>query len=243
MSDTSLLRTLLVSFSLPLRGKEISRWRGAFIELSGRREDLLHNHNGEGYHYRYPLVQYRVRNGKAAVLAYNEGITAVQQTLSQNAWQLRWEGEPIDLDMDSLEVKEYELNMLERPRTYKLYRWVGLNSEKYEAWNQTSSLKKRLDLLEQAIAGHILYFAESINRRLPQRLEVEITDIKKQGWVNVHGNLLMAFDLVYESNIFLPPLLGLGKAVSHGFGWQVPARVPRDRALPQSRRIGVQSTD
>lgn len=236
------VRTLLATFSLPITSREIPRWRGAFVEMAGRHLDLLHNHQGdEGYHYRYPLIQYRNRLGNAAIIAMNEGVMAVQQALSQNSWQIRWKGEPIDLNIDNLQVKEYELCLLPKLKTYHLHRWIALNDENYEKWCKTPFLKDRVELLENVLAGHILHFASAMDWQVPENREIHITNIKRQTWVRVHGVRLLAFDIVYQSNIFLPSLVGLGKSVSHGFGWQVLGRSRSTRKLEDSIQLQARS--
>ena len=225
ISKPPILRSLLATFSLRIRAAEIPRWRAAFVELSGRRLDLLHNHKGDtDYHYRYPLIQYRSRQGKAAILALNEGVMAIQEALSQNSWQIRWQGKAFDLQIDNLELQEYELCIWPKLRTYHLHRWIALNEENYERWCQTPHLIARVALLERVLVGHIFRFASAVAWQLPERLEVHISNIKRQTWTRVHGTRLMAFELVYQSNVFLPPLIGLGKAVSHGYGWQTAGR-------------------
>lgn len=41
------LRTLSLSFDLPLSHRQIPQWRGAFVELAGLENDLFHNHQNE----------------------------------------------------------------------------------------------------------------------------------------------------------------------------------------------------
>ena len=43
--------------------------------------------------------------------------------------------------------------------------------------------------------------------------------------VRLHGNPMIAFNITYDANVLLPSGIALGRGVSTGFGWQVPARV------------------
>ena len=294
ISKNTEIRTLSISFDLPLFTRQIPQWRGAFVELAGVENDLFHNHYNEvgsgkwevgtqlsevgngkpemgmdledpfdpamaealglslspstnhlviaspdhpTYHYRYPLIHYRVQNDKASIFAINEGIEALQMTLSSRAWKLNWEGKPRQLQITGMEMNEYYLRMLPHPKTYRLFKWLALNKENYERWLQCNNLVERVQLLERILAAHILAFAAGMGWELPERLTVSIQDIQQMQQVTCHGNPLLAFNITYNANVLLPPYIALGKAVSHGFGWQKPHKVLNHKALNKNRAI------
>lgn len=220
------LRLLHLTFNLPLYPRQLAQWRGAFVEMAGWDNELLHNHKGEkeAYHYRYPLVQYRIWHGKAAVTAVNEGVEAVQEALAANSWDINWEGERKSLQVEGLNMKEHTLRMLPHPKTYRLYKWLALNQENYERWQREKSLARRAAMLENILAGHILGFCKAVGYRLPERLEVSLHEIQFMKKVRLYGNPMIAFNAAYGANVLLPSGIALGRGVSAGFGWQVPAR-------------------
>mgnify|MGYP006270100745 CR=1 FL=1 len=223
MSETPILRTLLATFNLPLRPREVSRWRGAFVEAVGREQDWLHNHQGEqGLHYRYPLVQYRSRFGRAAIFAVNDGALALHQAMRGLDWQLCWRGEPCTLRLENLQLREFELGWREEPQRYRLHRWVALNQKAYQRWQAAEDYHQRLDLLQQALARQIQAFAHAVGWAMPEPPPVQLQDLRRHLPVRVHGARLMAFDLDYQTPLYLPPLIALGKATSLGYGWQIP---------------------
>lgn len=61
--------------------------------------------------------------------------------------------------------------------------------------------------------------------RLPERLEVNLHEIQFMKKVRLYGNPMIAFNITYDANVLLPSGIALGRGVSTGFGWQVPARV------------------
>lgn len=259
-----LIRTLQVSFDLPIFPRQIPQWRGAFVEFAGIENDLFHNHKNDEfdlktelemmeasdpsqistsqepvasstppillssstYHYRYPLIHYRMKRNHAAIFAINDGIEALQATLSSRSWRINWEGEPRQLQITGMEMNEYYLRMLARPKTYRLYKWLALNEENYKAWLACDNLVERIQLLERILNSHLLAFARSVGWRLPERLEVSIQNIQQVSKVRCHNTPLLAFNVTYTANALLPPHIALGKAVSHGFGWQRPIRLP-----------------
>ena len=89
--DTKLLTIL---FSNSLRFNEIPLLRGGIIHMVERETGdvnlLFHNHMEESYRWRYPLVQYKQIDGKAAMVCIGEGIDAVQEFFSteKRVWTL-----------------------------------------------------------------------------------------------------------------------------------------------------------
>jgi hypothetical protein len=218
-----LLRTLLATFNLPLRPRDVNRWRGAFVEVVGREEDWLHNHQGDqGLHYRYPLVQYRARHGRAAIMALNQGATALHQALQGIDWHICWRGQPQELRLETLQLREHQLGWREAPQRYRLHRWVALNGKAYQHWIAAPDLSARLHLLERTLARQIQAFAHSVGWEMPEPPPVQLLDLRLKSPARVHGAPLMAFDLDYQTPLCFPPLIALGKATSLGYGWQIP---------------------
>ena len=251
MTNDTTIRILLVSFNLPLYTRQIPQWRGAFLEMAGLADDLLHNHNNQAaapamwteqeetetvltepvarrtdapLHYRYPVVQYRVYKGNAAVFLLNDGIETIQKTFAQQVWQINWQGNPRPILINDFQANQYQLSMLTRPRTYQLYRWLALQGENYQRWEQCQGLAERIQLLERILTGNLITFAKGMGWTVPAPIELRIQLLQQTQFVYYHGKKMLAFNLSYQANVSLPPLIALGKGVSHGFGWQVPAR-------------------
>lgn len=228
----SLLRILHLSFDLPIAPFQLNQWRRAFNELGGSGQPLLHNHHADGScAYRYPLVQYRNWRGKAALTAFNEGVEAVQEVLAEQDWGIIWEGEPMQLQVDGLSMREHYLRMSSAPKTYQLRKWLALNQDNYEAWQREKSLIKRAAFLERILAGQLLGFCTAMDYQLPERLEVCLQDIQRMRKVRLHGNPMIAFDVTYSANLILPAGMALGRGVSVGFGrldWQRKRQPKRD---------------
>ncbi|MEM7657619.1 MAG: CRISPR-associated endonuclease Cas6 [Bacteroidota bacterium] len=222
----SLIRTLVAHFSLPLRPHQLNRWRGAFVEMGSREYDLLHNHRAEGgLHYRYPLIQYRITRGKAAIFAIGAGTQAIQQVLSSQDWTLRWNDAPFSLALEQLTMGEHPLLPSDTMRWYRLMDYVALNQANYERWRELDSYVPRVQLLEDILTGHILGFVEAMGQRLPeQSLEVRLVNVRSCRTVKVRNTPQMAFNLLFRANVQLPPGIGLGKSVSLGYGQLWPVR-------------------
>lgn len=218
------IRILQVTFDLALHPKQIGRWRGAFVEMGGRTEDFFHNHKEDNYFYRYPLIQYRINRGKAMILAINEGVEALQRVLANNKWELNWDGELLPLRIEDLKMREAHFQMLPTPKLYVVEDWLALNDANYKLWNEAPNLIARIRLLEKLLANQLLGVCKALNFQLPERLEVNIQDLRKNRKLTLHGIGRIAFNLQFDANIFLPPGLAFGNGVSHGFGRQYPFR-------------------
>ena len=221
------INTLSLTFRLPIYTRQIPAWRGAFVELAGWEADFLHNHqatnSADAVIYRYPLVQYRVRNGLATIFALNEGIEAVQQVLFSKKWEVNWRGKPTGLIIENQpERKQYNLEIGPIHRL-QMYKYLPFNTENYAKWLECNGLAERVILLERILRGHILSCLWGLGWQGTEEIKVTIQEIRKTQLLPYHGQRLMAFDLVFDTNVNLPEGIALGKAVSFGFGWAVPA--------------------
>jgi hypothetical protein len=214
--------TLRLSFQHDLYPRQIPSWRGAFIEMAGWEADLLHNHQaGEApnkYQYRYPLVQYRTYQGNASIFAVNEGIEAVQQVLFSKKWEINWKGKPKGLILDQEPKRESHLLQFGAKHRYELHHYLALNAENAQLWHDASSLIERVELLERVLRGHLLSCLWGLGWKGTKQVEVVLQEIRGSRLLPFHGQQLLAFNLIFDTNVDVPVGLGLGKAPSFGFG-------------------------
>lgn len=232
------INILSLTFNLPIYGRQLPHWRGAFIEMGGWENDHFHNHNGdEGYHYRYPLIHYRLHKGKAGIVAFNEGVEALQQLLATTDWQINWQGQKQALQIQDLKMREWSLRLLPKPKPYKLFKWIALNADNYRTWKEADNLIERVTLLQNILASQILAFCSSMDYRVPERLEVQLTQIQLMEKVRCYKQEMIAFNVEFETNLDLPDGIALGRAVSLGFGWTKPVRVKSNHKRKSQKLI------
>lgn len=216
------IKTLNLSFDFRIRFEEISKFRGAMVELMGRDDDWLHNHNNQsgGLHYRYPKIQYRRQRGKAHIFALEEAIPSVQEMLMKLDETIYIGNREQELVVDELSVNRHLLQLTAEPQTYRIYQWMPLNQKNYSAWRQANGLVERYQMLEKLLVNHIIGFAKDLQWKWgEERIVVVIKKIMKHPIVTRrHQTKLMTFDLEFSCNVSLPNGLALGKAVSHGHG-------------------------
>jgi hypothetical protein len=204
----------------PLRNNQIGVFRKFVNTFIGAENDLFHNHKSSTtFHYRYPMVQYKVLDDKAVLMGLAEpGKAAIESLLARPDFRERctdWIG-------DQFAVTEVTSDLLALYTTpvhrYKLKQYLALNEHNIREWNEKPALIARAALLERCLAAHILKFASAIRWQLPPKsLQVAVLDFRSYK-TRVHDVPFVGFDLFFQTNITLPENVGLGKAASHGYG-------------------------
>lgn len=213
------LRTLLVKFENELPSWETSAFRGAIIEKVGR-ENLLFNHHIDDtqYLYKYPLVQYKSIRNQPAVLCLGDGVDEIHKLFNQSSWEINLKGNKMDLVIDKLDLGNFTLNVWDKSYPYILTNWFGLNVANFKKYQETQSEIEKTEMLEKILIGNLLSFAKGVSWDIDKEIKVRIHEIKKTKQLKYKNTHLMAFNLDFSSNVFLPNYIGLGKGASHGFG-------------------------
>lgn len=219
------LNLLTATFDIPLKPHQVPHFRSGVVDLIGREHDLFHNHNGKGFHIRYPLIQYKLNRKKAGILGIGKGNEALYYLITGGHTEITFGGETFPFRLMHLQNKACELRVTEKPRTYRLFRWIALNQQNYEHWKSGIDFEAKSRLLKKQLAAHIISFARGVEWRIEERFNVKIININQTKMIKFKNTPLMAFDVDFEVNLQLPPEIGLGKAVGFGFGKTLPLRV------------------
>lgn len=202
------------------------RLRGFFASLD-EADSLLHNHEREGESvYRYPLVQYKVIRRHPVIVAIEEGISAVyplvmeqqELTLGENAYPCG------HMDID---LRTGVLGATAEPRRYRFCApWFALNQRNYQIYFEADA-ESREALLEQILTGNLLSLAKGMGVTVDRTLRVQAR-LRPQKMYFKDENVI-GFAGYFSVNFAIPPLLGLGKSVSRGFGAVIPVGSGKDR--------------
>lgn len=235
------MRLLSLTFQLDLPARDIAGFRGALARAAGFEQDIFHNHDGEGskLHYRYPLVQYRSDRGQAGIVGMDAGADAILQWYSDSGGELVHNDQTHRLIFEKIDIRQCEIEYYSTPRSYTLRQWLPLNQARYEAWRNMPTLGERIAELERLLAANILTFCRAVGWRLPQKFDLRISEITRTYTTGFLGNRHIAFDLSFTSTLRLPYGIGLGKAVSHGFGVCRPLRAPRRKKQTEAQNNAV----
>lgn len=216
------LRILSVIFDTTLEPWELSKFRGAMAKKVGFEYEWFHNHrienNPMGYHYRYPLIQYKLHKNNPLLLCIDKGVEEAQHFFSKSDWSMMIGDKMHDMRIKSLNIKEFDLNKTAEKRSYRIHNWLALNQENYTQYQKIDRLSDKLNFLEPILIANLLTFAEGIEWHIPGNIDLAITDLLNTQIITHKRVKRMAFNLHFKTNIFIPNFVGLGKGISHGFG-------------------------
>lgn len=213
------VKTLLVSFETELSPEKVSAFRGAVIEKVGRSHTAFHNHaGGEGFLYKYPVIQYKIIHNRPSFFCVGEGVDQIHHFFGLKSWDVIVNGEKLNLTIHKLDLNQCMLNVWDKKFSYSIRNWLALNAQNYKEYQAISNLKEKAEFLEKKLTGNILSFAKGVDWHIEKQVQVELQQLKAQKMIRYKGVPLMAFDVDFKTNVFLPNYLGLGKSASHGFG-------------------------
>ncbi len=213
------LPTLFVQFDNRLPVWKTPAFRGALIEKVGREHVAFHNHVGdEGLVYRYPIIQYKSIGGKPSLFCVGQGVEEIHKLFGLRNWSVEIAGAAHELRLERMDMNHTRLGVWEKTFHYRMARWLALNAENYQRYQSLDSLAARAAFLERMLTGNILSFAKGVDWHIEKPVAVSIKDIERQQSIRYKGVSLLAFDVSFSTNVFLPRYLGLGKSASHGFG-------------------------
>ncbi len=218
------LRVLKVLFNGELNGYELPAFRGAVAKMVGHENILFHNHQEDGFRYRYPLIQYKILHQKPAMVCLKEGIDEMQHLFATSDWGVKIGAKQMELSVSRLDVKLYTVQVWNQMFHYRIRNWIGLSKpDALQEYQDLDSQKEKLAYLEKKLIGNILSFAKGIDWHVDRKIELAITQIHRQLRPKIKGNAKVAFDLAFQTNVFLPNDIGLGKHSSLGYGtlWQM----------------------
>lgn len=211
------LRYMSVRFSPELTLSELPQFRGAVIASAGRENDFFHNHSGEGFAYRYPLVQYRIMGGKAGLVCFNEGVEQMQALLGGD-FLLRpvsFAGREERVVIEDMRLNEFGLCFMLEPVEYHISNWLPFNQQNYRLWQGLVTPEERVEMLQRMLVGNIISFAKGVGWQLDERVEVRIdAESIVERHTHYKGQQLISVSADFCANVFLPRGVALGKGVS-----------------------------
>lgn len=213
------IRFLKVQFDVDIEGWEIPAFRGAVIKKAGEQHITFHNHiNDNEVIYRYPVIQYKRIGRHPALICVDFGVDEVHHFFNNRNLDIEVSGRKLCLQVSHLKMDRYNLQVWEKSFSMHISQWLALNQDNYAKYMATSDELSRLTLLENTLKANIISFAKGIGWDVDRPISLRIDSIEKVRPVTFKEQKLLAFDVTFRTNVFLPDYLGLGKGVSLGFG-------------------------
>lgn len=214
------IRTLTITYDLPISQREIPLFRGAVLKSLGDKANLLyHNHTGKDtFRYGYPKIQYKRLNGKAAIVCVEEGVDLIGQLLSVMPNKLLLGEREQELAVAKVVPARLMVQTWETLFKYHINNWLPLNTKNYLLYKSTTSLAERIQLLERILKGNLLSMLKGLDIHVEQEVKLSISHLSEPHILYNKGVALMAFNADFITNLSIPNNLGVGKNASIGNG-------------------------
>ncbi|MBW1920413.1 MAG: hypothetical protein DRH11_08800 [Deltaproteobacteria bacterium] len=212
-----------------LHPAESPKLRG-FFGRAFAEEILFHHHRLDGsLLYKYPRVQFKVLDKTAILLGLAEGSELLSRLwLCVDHTSIGSENLPV---IESTITKRVEsLGGTQEPLQYCFITpWLALNQENERRYLLEKSRQKRFALLERVLVGNCLSLSKSLGYTITMRLKADCSGLREVR-CSLKGVPMRGFVGSFQINFLLPNKIGLGKAVSRGFG-----TIERVGSSPRSR--------
>ena len=203
--------------------EETSTQLRGFIGNQFKKYVELHHHlnSSEGdskLKHEYPKIQYNIKGNKAILLGIEENAISVLRNVVMNVKELILGPNKYNIVEINAHYDDTEFGIVNSGRVF-LYKflspWLALNSENYKKFT-IATIKERRKLLKSILIGNILSMSKHLGYNVPDtiQVEIELTPMK----VFYKDIPLVGFKGIFETNFLIPDHVGIGKAVSHGFG-------------------------
>lgn len=212
------LHTATIKFpEIQLAARDAHKLRGYFGNLFKEKSELLHNHYADGStRYKYPLVQYKVIKSVPTLLGVGEGARLLIN-LFLKIRELNIENTVYPVHSKNIKGEETDLSPLSELHQYRFETlWMALNQKNYELFQNIKDKEEQNRFLNKQLINNVLSFYKGIDYRVSQ--QIMATGNFKPKMTNFKNKKMLAFEGTFVSNAVIPDGVGIGKAVSRGFG-------------------------
>jgi hypothetical protein len=200
-----------------LKTRDAIKLRGYFGNLFLERSPLLHNHFEDGsLRYRYPLVQYKVIDNEPFIVAIDEGAELLRKLFFEIS-EIVIEGVTYPVMEKFIGSDSKYIGVDDELHTYNFSTsWMALNEENFNKYKKLNHTLERTDFLKKILIGNLLSLFKSLGHHEENKI-MAIVNVRGDH-SNFKENRMLVFKGEFTSNVLLPSLIGIGKAVSRGFG-------------------------
>lgn len=236
--DNSVTIKTIIFEGIPLKFAEIDYLRKAICSVISKLRtsllqfyvapDLFHNHDeiSNKNINRYPLIQYKVINGKAAITGINQGAYAIKVLLQLllipqnkpfNAIHINGRDATL-VNSTNLRSQKHSFSLLDEPKEYRIENWLPLEDDRYSVWKDSLDMNERLAVLNECLPRQIALLLQGAGYDDELRYRAVLSGIDKTGWLKEFKVNKLAFDCTFSCNLDLPTEVGIGQVPSIGFG-------------------------
>jgi hypothetical protein len=152
------------------------------------------------------------------ILCLGEGVDEMHHYFNKKVVMMSIGGSLHEMKIDNLNLSGFRIEFTPALHHYTIHNWIALNQENYRTFHELKTMEEARKELERILTGNILSMAKGIGFDVKEPIEVRILGDVASHLVTLKGQRVMAFNLDFGLNMNLPPLIGLGKSSSIGFG-------------------------
>lgn len=214
------VNTLIIKFKNHLAYRDIPLFRGAIIHAVGDGCNVLfHNHEGESFRYRYPMIQYKRIGGQAAIVCVGQGVEEIGAFFANRNFTLSLGDQPAaQYDIESILPHRTLVQVWDADFHYYLHDWLPFNPDNYQKYMSLEGIVERTQLLEQILIGNMLSACKGLGVTVEGEIKSKVLHVDEPRVTRFKGIPYMSLDGEFKSNITLPSYIGLGKGSSMGHG-------------------------
>jgi hypothetical protein len=212
------IRILHVYFKNRLRFENIPALRAAISNIAGREHILFHHHDGRGYLYKYPKIQYKIASGKPMLFCIDTAIEELAHFFSKAERTMVIDGQKQQIEVSSMRQHFFCLQVHKDLTKYCITNWLPLNQQNFKKYNSITSTRDKIIFLEKILIANILSFAKGVGWTIADEIKANMVDFPVFRIRRIKDVKMQIFNAVFETNVFLPNYTGLGKLSSIGFG-------------------------
>lgn len=178
-------------------------------------EELVHNHNGRGYIYRYPKIQYKVINKQPTICGIMEGVDLALRMTFENDYLVIGD-KKLSADQKQIQRDMKDFGIVEDYREYEFVTpWLALNQKNIGMYRAANGIERE-SMLKRILIGNILSMSKGLGYTVPGDIHVWLN--LRETRAGLKGIEMKSFIGTFRTNFIIPDYLGLGKSVSRGYG-------------------------
>ncbi len=215
-SENMKLKMGMLTFESDKKIKEnISCVRGYFATRFIDRA-CLHNHDTDKFLYRYPQVQYKFLEDKPYLVGINEGVDVLREIFDEFE-TVTLNGNRYEITERHMSIKKQAFGLSPVINYYEFVTpWIALNSKNYDRYRGAQDDEQRVAYLRRYLIGNLLSMSKSMGYMVPGEIKCDVDLVKVNS--EYKGKSFVSFKGRFLVNFEIPDYLGIGKAVSKGYG-------------------------
>lgn len=210
------LKILLLTFESTKEFKGDGRSIRGFFGKKFSEYTLLHHHLDSKLKYQYPLVQYKMIDGKPIVVGINQGAQVLKE-ISDKFDTITLDYNKYEIVERNMTMKNEEFGLSDKIHFYEFATpWLALSQKKYHEFLNTRTNDEKADILRRVLIGNLISMSKTLNYTVPDiiRCDVDMESREERfedmDFTSFYGGFMV--------NFCIPDYLGIGKSVSKGYG-------------------------